>query len=177
MAYIPRLKARDELAWGQLVKSWATGRNYVGYEDENNPVPPDDSPYTVPKDFTEFATQCVNAKVGLVFKEQDGSETDVDPNRPKYPITLVVPTKWDSSVFILRLPPKDKIDETESKLKNGTPYLLGDFYAQVFKCLNTGGGENSDCKLVMDGALLDTNVKRFNFHALRVGDYTIAGCM
>ena len=47
----------DYLAWGKLVKTWATGRNYVDHEStETNPVPTAaDTKFPKPRSFAEVA--------------------------------------------------------------------------------------------------------------------------
>lgn len=167
-----RLKATQTLVWGKLVKSWATNRNYVDHPDSAaDPTPPDDgaSPkYPIPKNFADFVTQCKLAKAGLIY---ENTGMPVEPTDKMGFVAIV--GKPDE--FVLRLPPKENIDETEAKMKAGQAYVIDPFYKGVFECKSSDS--TVTCTLVLNGDLLDTNKKRFDFHAERVGDYTIAGCM
>ena len=64
----------DYLTWGKLVKTWATGRNYVDHEMTEDKSCTHDGrirKYPKPRSFEEFWDQCRDAGVGLFF--DDGS--------------------------------------------------------------------------------------------------------
>lgn len=143
----------DYPAWGKLVKSWATGRNYVDHVmTEENPVPTTQDPkFPKPRSFEEFFDQCVIARVGLVF--DDGNNTPVTREEG---IGLIV-IQGDSDVFVLRLPPQEILLEHEARFLNSATYQLPKFYADIPGQMNT-------------------KVGRMTIHADRVGEYTLNTC-
>jgi hypothetical protein len=63
-------------------------------------------------------------------------------------------------IFIVRLPPKTMIEETEAGLRAGEDYLVPKFYNDFYDKTLT----------------LETVDKKFDFHAARIGDYSIRMC-
>ena len=152
----------DYPQWGKLVKSWATGRNYVDYvPTEENPVPTAlDMPpkYPKPKSFEEFWDQCQSAQVGLVF--DDGNNTPVPRDEGMGLIVL----QGDSDVFIARVPPEEILKEHEARLLlPNAIYPFPQFYTDIY------GADPQQDKM-------DTKVKRMTIHAERVGEYTLNTC-
>jgi hypothetical protein len=155
----PRINVSDNEKWGRLVKTWATGKNYVRY----NPTPADPFPTAVetppefpkPTSFKEFVAQCTKAGVTLLF--EDGNLRP--PVGEDEPMGLVV-LQVTSDTSVLRLPAKDKIEESERFLINND-YLLPTFYRALF-------GKDAQALSVEQKAVL---------HAQRVGEYTINTCM
>src|SRR5207247_724781 len=102
-----RINVGNHLAWGKLVKSWATGRNYIDHVgDDQNPIPPAEQippSFPKPNSFKDFVDQCNRAGVGLFF--EDGQNTPVDPNLDMGFVLL----QSTSDLAVLRLPAKDKI--------------------------------------------------------------------
>jgi hypothetical protein len=100
----------DFAKWGKLVKTWATGRNYVNHQmTENDPVPTTPSTdFPKPRSFGEFFKQCNLAGVTLVFVLQG-----------------------DSDVFVLRVPPQEILLEHEARFLAG-PYLFPPFYDDIY---------------------------------------------
>jgi len=145
----------DFLAWGKLVKTWATGRNYVDHVmTEENPVPTaqdTSSKFQKPRSFEEFWDQCRWAQVGLVF--DDVNNTPVPRNDG---IGLIV-IQGDADVFVLRLPPQEILLEHEARFIGGTTYQLPKFYDEI-------PGQSG------------TKVGRMTTHAQRVGEYTLNTC-
>jgi hypothetical protein len=145
----------DYPAWGKLVKTWATGRNYVDHQmTEDNPVPTaQEMPpkYPKPRSFEEFWDQCRTAQVGLVF--DDGNDTPVPRDEG---IGLIV-LQGDGDVFVLRLPPQEILLEHEARFLNATTYQLPKFYDDI-------PGKTA------------TKVDRMTIHADRVGEYTLNTC-
>jgi hypothetical protein len=103
---LDRLRFTSTELWGKLVKTWATGKNYL--DDGRN--------YPIPRDLEEFKTQCADAQVGLTL-----------PKR----VTGIIVTQPSEEVLLLRLPPKKLIEESEEALKT-EPYSLPDFYVTIF---------------------------------------------
>jgi hypothetical protein len=152
------IRENDYLQWGNLVKSWATGRNYVDYKPtEENPVPTTQEmppKYPKPKCFAEFWDQCDAAKVVLVF--DDGNNTPVPRDAG---IGLIV-LQGDSDVFTLKLPADLTLREGEAKFLRGPTYPLPEYYSRLY-------GRYADPEQ------MDTKVKRMTIHAERVGEYTL----
>lgn len=151
----------DYPAWGKLVKTWATGRNYVDHVmTEENPVPTKQdasAKFPKPRSFEEFFDLCSKAKVSLVF--DDGNYT---PVRRDEGIGLIV-IQGDADVFVLRLPPQEILLEHEARFLGSTAYEFPPFYATVF-----GGPPVA--------AEMNTKVKKMTIHAERVGEYTLNTC-
>lgn len=133
--------AGSEHKWGLLVKSWATGKNYLPDLHEGNSIP-------LPHTFEEFVTLC-NVKLSL------GLELPTWMNA----IVFVQPSK---SALTIRLPPKEIVEENEAEFAvPGSTYHIPAFYDLFY------------------GAHLeipDTEAKKLEFHALRIGDYSISMC-
>jgi hypothetical protein len=151
----------DYQAWGKLVKTWATGRNYVDYDaTEEYPVPTNQEmppKYPKPKCFAEFWDQCRLANVGLFY--DDGNNTPVPRDDG---IGLLV-LQTDSDVFALRLPPDRLLREAEAKFLASTTYPLPKYYSRIF--------ERDPVP-----AEMDTKLERMTIHAERVGEYTLNTC-
>jgi hypothetical protein len=155
----------DFAQWGKLVKTWATGRNYVDHEmKEDKPVPTEDSPdFPRPTSFTEFWDQCQRAHISLIF--DDGRDTPV-PREAE--IGLVV-MQGDGDVFVLRLPPKKILLDHEGRfIASDKSYRLPPFYKRVFGSSSNPAEPNPE--------EVDTKVKRMTIHAERVGEYTLNTC-
>ena len=113
----------DFLAWGKLVKTWATGRNYVDHQmTEAKPVPTADElapNFPKPRSFGEFWDQCGRAGVGLVF--DDGKNTPVDRDDG---IGLIV-IQADADAYVLRLPPEERLATTGTWPRDQRPLVPG----------------------------------------------------
>ncbi len=68
-----RINVTNHQNWGRLVKTWATGRNYVDHqpsEDTPNPsLVEGPLKYPKPTSFEDFVGQCKKAQVGLFFQD------------------------------------------------------------------------------------------------------------
>ena len=111
---IDRVQIANNERWGKLVKTWATGRNYL--EDGNS--------YPKPANLEEFKEQLARAQVGATIpahiKSFAFAEAELD--------TLLV-----------RLPRKEMIEDSEARLTEpGATYPLAPFYKRVF------GGKDPD---------------------------------
>lgn len=157
----PKINVRDNEAWGKLVKTWATGKNYVDHvATERHPVPTKaESPpkYPKPFSFADFVAQTVTAKVGLYF--EDDRESPVTGSEAVGFVLL----QADSDTSVLKLPAKDKIEESEKDIIGGEQYELPRFYSRIF-------GRD------VDPAEVRTTLQRMALHAERVGEYTINTC-
>lgn len=157
----PRINVEDNEAWGKLVKTWATGKNYVDHvSTEADPIPTAlevPPSYPKPTSFPDFVAQCKRAKVGLIF--EDGQNTPVQGDEGMG--FLLVQVSSDTSV--LRLPSKEKIEESEKKLLAGEGYSLPPFYSRIF-----------ECDVAPDQ--VKTRKQIATLHAERVGEYTVNTC-
>jgi hypothetical protein len=134
-----RMRVANWDRWGRLVKTWATGENRL--KDGNE--------YPVPRTLQEFKDQCARAQVGLTLPEE---------------VKAFAVVAYDPHTLVLRLPPKERIEESEAHIQKGGGYPLPDFYAPCFgKEAGTPPGFAS-----VDAVLA--------FHDRRIGDYTIALC-
>lgn len=103
-----RLRVTNHARWGKLVKTWATGDNYL--EDGNE--------YPIPTSLDDFKRQVALANVGAT----------VPPNLKK--LEMVVPC--DTETLIIKLPPKEELRKSEQELtKPGREYPVPDFYSRV----------------------------------------------
>ena len=132
-----RFSVNDEVKWGKLIKSFATGRNYL--VEGGAPLP-------IPRTLEELKQLCQD--VGLVIK------------MPDYHKGLVV-IQSSEEVFSIRLPPKTMVDEMEAFLKQGGNYTVPHFY---------------DAFYAKQLVLADAE-KKLDFHAARIGDYSVRMCM
>jgi hypothetical protein len=161
----PRINVRDvphnHENWGKLVKTWATGKNYVRHKITPAapfPTAPEIPPeFPKPTKFPEFVAQCQAAGVQLFF--DDGK--DNNDVTGKEPLDFVlVDVKPDT--VVVRVPSGDKIQESEDRLmKDGATYPLPDFYDRTY------GGDPKPA----------SSVEKATLHAERVGEYTINTCM
>jgi hypothetical protein len=145
----PRMEVDDYVAWGNLIKSWSKNPKTAPWKNPTTP-PPDYGD----GDLDELINQCRTAKVGLF----------VPPG-----VTKVMIIRQDVDTFILRLPPKPRIEESEKKLKQGGSYPIPQFYNEAYaKSLNIP---------VRDVGLNfpddDDGKAKLEFHAQRIGDYII----
>jgi len=163
----PRINVRDiphnHETWGKLVKTWATGMNYVRHQISDTipfPTTVENPPeFPKPTSFPEFVAQCQAAGVQLFF--DDGvNNPDVTGKEAMGLQIIVVPP----DTAVVRLPPSDKIKESEARLLNVfATYPLPGFYERIHgtKPLPAQTGLPSQ-KAVL--------------HAERVGEYTINTC-
>lgn len=152
----------NELRWGKLVKSWITGRNYV--EKSPYPRPPVDKPpaYPRPNSFRELVEQCEDPKVKVNLIYDDGASTQVDKGDP---ISLVMVHGNNTDALVIRLSASDFVEKSEDDIvKTPDTYKIAAFYGDVLKD-TTPKPEK-----------VDSEEKRLNIHAQRVGEYTIAMC-
>ena len=130
--------------WGLLIKTWATGKSYFDGSTEGGVsigVPIGKLP--VPRTVDEVRAQAGLVGVGLVIPQN---------------VKGLAVVQYSSDTFVLRLPPKDRIEAREELLGQGgmAEYQFPDFYKDFQGPLN--------------------KPRRFEAHACRIGDYTISMC-
>jgi hypothetical protein len=105
---IERMVVTNHERWGNLVKTWSTGKNYLG----------DDNEYPLPETVDEFKEQLVKAQVFMTV-----------PERFKQ-IKFVA---QEQDTIVVRLPPKVMIADSEERLSQpGATYPLPPFYKRLF---------------------------------------------
>ena len=105
---LERMVVTNHERWGNLVKTWATGHNYL--EDDNE--------YPVPETVDEFKNQLAKAQVFMTVPE-------------RYKQVKFVAQDYDT--IVVRLPPKFAIEDSEERLsKPGATYPLPPFYKRLF---------------------------------------------
>lgn len=111
--------AESEENWGNLIKTWATGRSYFPAVEI--------SKLPVPRSLDEIKHQC-----GLV-----GVNITIDPSMKT--LTII---QHSPEAFTIRLPPKTMIEDAEKALREGTiDYALPHFYEVYCGDLQVGPGE------------------------------------
>jgi hypothetical protein len=129
------MQISDDILWGKLVKSWATGQSY-------SPVA---GPAPVPRTLAELHQQCQAIGLAITF--------------PPAQKGLAV-VQYSSDVVVLKLPPKDMVLATEAALgQPGATYPIPAFYDAFY-----GHQVNVPANRLLD------------FHAARIGDYSIRNC-
>jgi hypothetical protein len=109
---IERLQVTNHERWGRLVKTWATGTNYLD----------DDHEYPLPTSMEEFKEQLAKAQVFATV-----------PERFKQ-IQFVTS---DQETLLLKLPPKVMIEDSEAMLSElGSSYPIPPFYKRLFNGLD-----------------------------------------
>ncbi len=103
-----KLEISDDILWGKLVKSWATGNNYI---TPGRPAP------KVPRTMEELLAQ--TADIGLTISFPDGM------------VGLAV-IEYSSDTAVIKLPPKSMVEETEAELKAGAKYPMPRFYDDFY---------------------------------------------
>ncbi len=105
---IERIQISNHERWGKLVKSWATGKNYL--EDENQ--------YPIPETIEEFKEQLAKAQVFATV-----------PDR----FTSIKFVTSEQDTIVVKLPPKAMIEDSESLLNQpGSTYPIPPFYKRLF---------------------------------------------
>ncbi|MBL8835966.1 MAG: hypothetical protein JNL66_06950 [Alphaproteobacteria bacterium] len=110
---IERIEITNFEAWGKLVKSWATGKNYFAPKKYKGG---DSLP--VPGTLQELKQQCSWANVGIKIPERVKAVQFVQSNL---------------ETLLLRLPQPDMVRESEQAIQERPDgYPLPDFYSEVF---------------------------------------------
>jgi len=99
----------DDVKWGKLVKSWATGKNYF---DPSKPAPP------IPRSREELIAQA--ASVGVTIKFPDDQ------------VGFAI-VQYSPQTVAIKLPPKAMVEAAEAQLKQGgAVYPMPPFYETFF---------------------------------------------
>jgi hypothetical protein len=131
------------------VVNWARWGDLIKCWTTGRPHRTNKKTYAVPRSLDEMKAQCKELDIGL--------------NIPSYVKNLVV-YSHEKSTMVIRLPPADFVLESEEHLKKkGAVYNLPSFYADA---------------LGLKGAVpaFDDMNEVLDFHASRIGDYSISNC-
>jgi hypothetical protein len=103
-----RIQVTNHERWGNLVKTWSTGHNYL--EDGNE--------YPIPATVDEFKEQLAKAQVFATVPECFKNIQFVSQDR---------------DTILVRLPPKFAIEDSEARLNQpGATYPIPPFYKRLF---------------------------------------------
>ena len=205
MALTPRLDVGIHLvAWGQLIKSWATGLDYVNqpptaqpprtawvnttWPDQagTTPGPADVPSASQPWELPPTSAVCVNGPSGphplpravaLTATEfyDRLAAAGVEVTEPRPPqYTHVVVVQGDHATMVIRLPPKDTLQGSEDDLISGQSYPMPPFYGELY-----GGAQLVVPTMPASRNDPDEPVRRgriMELHANRIGEYTLNNC-
>jgi hypothetical protein len=130
------IEISDDILWGKLVKSWATGKSYL---DPGKPAPP------LPRTLDELRVQCLAIGLTVTF--------------PAVCTGLAI-VQYSPETVTIKLPPKAMVEATEARLAAaGAAYPIPRFYDDFY----------GKALAIPQDRLLD-------FHAARIGDYSIRNC-
>ena len=104
-----KLEISDDILWGKLVKSWATGENYITRE---RPAPP------IPRTLDELLAQADEIGLRISF--------------PAGMVGLQI-VQYSAQTAVIKLPPKTMVEDTEAEFE--TPdafYPIPPFYEEFF---------------------------------------------
>lgn len=103
------LEIGDDVLWGKLVKSWATGRNYVV---------PDGAPFPIPRTLDELLAIAKSIDLAITF--------------PDGMVGLAV-IQYSPQTAVIKLPPKAMVEDTEARLRApDAVYPMPKFYDAFF---------------------------------------------
>lgn len=104
-----KLEISDDILWGKLVKSWATGNNYIA---PSRPAP------AIPRTRDELLAQA--SEIGLRITFPDGM------------VGLEI-VQYSSHTAVIKLPPKSMVEDTEAEFdKQDALYPMPQFYEDFF---------------------------------------------
>jgi hypothetical protein len=103
-----KVQVTNHERWGNLVKTWSTGHNYL--EDGNE--------YPIPASVDEFKEQLARAQVFATVPEH---------------FKHIHFVSQETDTIVVRLPPKIVIEESEERLSQpGATYPIPPFYKRLF---------------------------------------------
>jgi hypothetical protein len=104
-----KLEISDEILWGKLVKSWATGENYIV---RGRPAPP------IPRTLADLLAQATD--IGLRISFPDGM------------VGLEI-IQYSGQTVVIKLPPKSMVEATEAEFEaTDVVYPMPRFYEEFF---------------------------------------------
>jgi len=135
------MRVQDLHQWGKLIKTWATGESRFLNEVPSFTA----AQLPIPRSLDELKAQAaiVGARLSI----------------PDHVVGLAI-VQYSADTVVIRLPPKERIEAMEAKLKQGggSAYDFPSFYADF---------------VTKEDLTVDEKLK---VHACRIGDYTISMC-
>ncbi len=108
-------------------------------------------PFPVPRTLTDVQDRCKHVGVVLTLPPS---------------VTGLAMVEYSPEVLTIKLPPKAMVEQSETEIGNdGNPYPIPDFYDDFYATF-----ANADPLNITDGG------KRMEFHAARIGDYSVQDC-
>ena len=172
----------DSLKWGRLVKSWATGLDYINTPaDQHPPQQPPAAPpaWALPPLKPAYFDTTIDGKAvqkaipGVLRLSADEFEEllgKANINTVNFPpgTTEVIIVQGSATTMVIRLPPTSVLKASETNLLNGGAYPVFSFYDPLYsppgQHLHPNPPTMPDRKGVME------------LHANRIGDYTMGLC-
>ena len=103
-----RIEISDDILWGQLLLSWATGKSHL--------APGHASP-ALPRTMKDLQKQA--SEIGLAITFPDG-------------MVGVQFVQFSSETIVIKLPPKEMVEATEAELVAGLQYPMPQFYDDFY---------------------------------------------
>ncbi|HUB11380.1 MAG TPA: hypothetical protein VMB34_05435 [Acetobacteraceae bacterium] len=172
-------------AFGRLVKSWATGLDYVTTAYTAQPPTTAiaaDATWALPAmsaihvAIGGSATPATISAVAMTWNTFEGilhNANNVLPmgtiSNPSNAANVVI-VQGDNTTIVLRLPPKLRIQQSEQQLlQPGSQYAIPDFYGDIYRDpANTANPAKQKLPTDKSGIM--------QLHANRVGDYSMGLC-
>ena len=169
----------DTLKWGYLVKSWATGCNYIDTDAGQHPPPAGPLPAKwalPPLKPVNFNADGAGQKTipGVLHLSADKFKDllkEAGIPAVHYPpnTTEVIIVQGNANTMVIRLPPTSVLQASEANLKAGGAYPMFTFYDPLYSPV---GGPIARPRLPVQ----PDNKSVMELHANRIGDYTMGLC-
>ncbi len=171
--------------WGRLVKSWATGEDYVSTPPADQPPRdkkiPVNTPWELPAPTTVTVTTAgMTATIPRAWalapqdveKRMGAANVYVSKNSGYDAFDRVILVQGDEKTLVLRLPSADRIRASEDQMlaaPPGTAYGLPTFYDLLYAVFTDGVPHAAPMPDSREGIM--------RLHADRIGDYSMSQCM
>jgi hypothetical protein len=180
---MPLINDPDSLTWGQLVKSWATGNDYIntpsGQQPPTQPIPAN-APWALdplqPVSFTttvggNAVTKKIPGVLAMTPDELTKKLAGAGVSPMNYPpgVVDVLIIQGDETTMILRLPPKSVLQDSEKKILAGEDYPTPTFYDALYSPPDGPVAHATPPRMPHVDELM-------RLHANRIGDYTMGLC-
>jgi hypothetical protein len=172
----------DSLKWGRLVKSWATGLDYINTPSDQHPpqqppkvppawaLPPLNPAYFNATVDGNVVQKAIPGALRLSTNQFTALLASAGIGTVNYPpnTTEVIIVQGSATTMVIRLPPTSVLQASEVNLLNGGAYPVFSFYDPLYsppgQHLTAHPPQMPDRKGVME------------LHANRIGDYTMGLC-
>jgi hypothetical protein len=181
---MPLINDPDSLTWGRLVKSWATGLDYIntpsGQQPPTKPIPtnapwaldplkPVSFPATVDgKPVTKTIPGVLAMTPDDLTKKLLAAGVSSGMNYPDGVVDVLI-IQGDATTMILRLPPKSVLQYSEQKILTGEDYPTPTFYDALYSPPDGPVAHATPPRMPRIDELM-------RLHANRIGDYTMGLC-